>query len=53
MKGEIPLRKALIASFVAALLDGPVAGVAHAGLVCDLQEKLGVNNVKECEDYWP
>ncbi len=47
------MRKGLIALFVAGLLGGPLSGLAQAGVVCSLQEKLGVNNVKECEDYLP
>lgn len=47
------MRKAVIALFVAGLLSGPLSGLAQAGVVCTLQEKLGVNNVKECEDWLP
>jgi hypothetical protein len=37
----------------AGVLTGPLASIANAGIVCTLQEKLGVENVKECEDYLP
>jgi hypothetical protein len=47
------MRRTAVAIFVAGLLAGPLSGLANAGIVCDLQEKLGVNNVKECEDYLP
>jgi hypothetical protein len=50
---EAFMRKAVVALFISGLVAGPLSGLAHAGVVCTLQEKLGVNNVKECEDYLP
>lgn len=49
---EVPLRKAVIAVFVAGLLAGPLSTLAQAGTACKLQEKLGIVNVKECESDW-
>lgn len=45
------MRKTVVSLIVLGLLGTPT--LAHAGVVCKLQEKLGVENVKECEDYWP
>lgn len=39
--------------FAVGLIAGPLGSIAQAGVVCTLQEKLGVENVKECEDYLP
>lgn len=47
------MRKALVALMAAGLLAGPLSSFANAGVVCALQQKLGVDNVKECEDYLP
>lgn len=47
------MRRLVITLTVLGALAGPAAGVAAAGTVCDLQQKLGIDNVKECEDYWP
>ncbi|MGH3118229.1 MAG: hypothetical protein ACRDQ2_14180 [Gaiellales bacterium] len=47
------MKKLLIFVVVAGLLGGPLSSISSAGVACDLQEKLGVNNVKECEDYLP
>lgn len=35
------------------LLAGPLSSISQAGIVCDVQEKLGVTNIKECEDNLP
>ena len=47
------MRKLLVSLIAAGLLAGPLSAVTHAGLACTLQEKLGFDNVKECEDYLP
>lgn len=47
------MKKLIVGLMVSALSFGPLSAVANAGVFCSLQEKLGVNNVKECEDYWP
>ncbi|MGH2730500.1 MAG: hypothetical protein ACRDJI_07800 [Actinomycetota bacterium] len=47
------MRKLIVAVVAAGVLAGPLSAVANAGIVCTLQEKLGVENVKECEDYLP
>lgn len=47
------MRKLLVSLIAAGLLGGPLSAVTHAGVGCRLQEKLGVENVKECEDYLP
>ncbi|MGH2806643.1 MAG: hypothetical protein ACRDKT_05150 [Actinomycetota bacterium] len=47
------MRKAIVSLFVVGLLGGPLASASQAGVFCTLQEKLGVNNIKECEDYLP
>jgi hypothetical protein len=47
------MRKLVVGIFITGMLGGPLASLAQAGVVCSLQEKLGVNNVKECEDYLP
>jgi len=44
------MRKRLIALVTVAALVGPLAGVANAAAsLCEIQRKLGVQNVKECE----
>lgn len=45
------MRKAVVALFIVGLLGGPFSSLATAGVGCELQEKLRVTNVKECEDY--
>ncbi len=47
------MRKLAICLMAIGLLSGPLSSIANAGVVCSVQEKLGVNNVKECEDYLP
>lgn len=47
------MRKVVLLAVLVALLIGPFSSIAHAGIVCTLQEKLGVTNVKECEDFLP
>lgn len=47
------MRKLVVSLIAVGLIGGPLSGLASAGIVCDLQEKLGVENVKECEDYLP
>ncbi len=47
------MKKLLLSLVAVGVLVGPLASISHAGVVCTLQEKLGVNNVKECEDYLP
>lgn len=49
------MRKLLVALITGALVSGPLAGAAVAdpfedlqALECELQDKLGTNNVKEC-----
>lgn len=45
------MRKRLIALIAVAALLGPFAGSASAApSMCEIQRKLGVENVKECED---
>lgn len=44
------MRKLLVSLCIGGLLGGPLGSIAHAGLSCDLQKKLGYENVKECED---
>lgn len=44
------MRRAIVVlSVVTSLLASPLAEMANAGIVCKLQEKLGVDNVKDCE----
>lgn len=56
---EAEVRKALLTLFAGAILAGPLASVAAAGPVdeaaalarrvaCQVQEKLGFENVQEC-----
>lgn len=47
------MKKLIVGLMVSALSFGPLSAIANAGIVCTLQEKLGVDNVKECEDYLP
>lgn len=47
------MRKLIVTLMAAGVLAGPLSAIANAGIVCTLQEKLGVDNVKECEDYLP
>lgn len=47
------MRRLVVLLMVLGVLAGPLSSVSHAGIVCTLQEKLGVDNVKECEDYLP
>lgn len=42
-------RAIVVVSVVTCLLASPLAEIASAGIVCNLQEKLGVDNVKDCE----
>ena len=44
------MRKLVVGLCVAGMLGGPLGAIANAGLMCDLQKKLGYENVKECED---
>ncbi|MGH2735675.1 MAG: hypothetical protein ACRDKZ_08845 [Actinomycetota bacterium] len=44
------MRKAIVSLFVVGLLAGPLANFANAGPICTLYEKLGIDNVKECEE---
>lgn len=44
------MRKVMVTILTAALLSGPLSAVAQAGKMCDLQKKLGVVYIKECED---
>jgi hypothetical protein len=45
------MRKRLIAFVAVAALLGPLAGTANAAAsMCEIQRKLGVQNVKECEE---
>lgn len=44
------MRKLLVTILAAGLLVGPLSAVAQAGKMCDLQRKLGVVYIKECED---
>lgn len=45
------MRKRLIACVTVAVLLGPLAGIANAGpSTCAIMEKIGVRNVKECEE---
>lgn len=44
------MRKLVIAVTAVGVLAGPAAGVASAGKFCDLQEKLGIKYIKECDD---
>jgi hypothetical protein len=43
------MRKAVVALFVVGLLSGPLANISSAGVVCNLLDKLGYDNVKDCE----
>lgn len=45
------MRARLTMAALAALIVSLFAGAADAGpSMCDIQEKLGVRNVRECED---
>lgn len=43
------MRKVIVSVFIAGLLAGPMASFADAGVVCTVMNKLGYDNVKECE----
>lgn len=47
------MKKFFVSVAVVGLLGGPLSSISQAGIICDLQEKLGYENVKECEDYLP
>jgi hypothetical protein len=47
------MRKVIVTLVAAGVLAGPLASIANAGVWCTLQEKLGVDNIRECEDYLP
>lgn len=46
------MRRIFLSIVSAALVAGPLTAVSQAGTMCDLQRKLGVVNVKECEDHF-
>ncbi len=47
------MRRWLGAVIAAGLLAGRFGAISQAAVVCTLHEKLGVDHVKECEDYLP
>lgn len=47
------MRKLFATILAAGLLAGPLGSAANAGTFCTLAEKIGVVNIKECEDHMP
>lgn len=45
------MKRVIVGLVVSAFMIGPLSSIARAGVYCDLLNKLGYENVRECEDF--
>lgn len=48
--GGIFMRRVIAGLIVSVFMVGPLSSIASAGVYCNVLNKLGYENVRECED---